>query len=287
MINKFKGDTLKITEQNKLKNDHNISKGMYISIFAQKYFYAIIEIPIIDKDESSYKSFYYIVKFDTSLNCISLNEINDEFDLTGSSFWSPYIYNFTIDEIENILYLPITKGHDNSKINDKDTTLYTLARYKLKSEVFEFHSVSSNKIPKYYIDKQHFYRNIWPKIELKNHLGGLMAFQYLNEIQTFDGQIIKLEGLNIDKLILPTKPGEKSNKPFEIVYIKSRNNVINILIWKNNATWLYNYSNQGVLIQKYKLLKSIVKPAAVITENKIRVIQGKLNGDLIDYTFKF
>jgi predicted Zn-ribbon and HTH transcriptional regulator len=284
---KFSNDTILINKQKKFTFENNLAKIKYLAVFSGNYLYTIIEIPIIGIEENTYLSSYHIVKFDSNLEIMSIIEINDEFNYKGNLFWSTFIFEFAIEEVENRLFLFITKGHDNNKLNRGDSSLYILASYKLIDDVFSFEKIYNNKLPSFYVEKGHFYKNIWPKIELNNNLGGLIGFQYINELKILNGESITLKELKTDRLLLPTNPGGKSIKPFDIITFKYQNNLLNIVVWKKNQTWLYTYTVQGILVKKHKLMNSIIKPAVVINKNQLFIINGFLNGSLTYAAFTF
>lgn len=284
---KFLNDTILIDKQRKFAAENNLERVKFLGLYSSDYLYTIIEIPVIGTGGNVYDPSYHLVKMDTNFSITATNEIKDDFDYFGNRFWSAYIFDFAVDPVNNRLLLFITKGHDNSNISPSDSALYILASYALLNDIFVFDSLHKHKLPAYYIDNDHFYRNLWPKIDLNPNSGGWIGFQYLNEMKSFNGESIKLNGLNSISLELPYQPGGKSIIPFEIITFKCQNNLLNILVWEKNKTWLCTYTLQGNLVKKQPLLKSILKPAVAIHKNQLYVVKGSLNGTLSYSVFDF
>lgn len=284
---KFLNDTVLIDKQRKFAVANNLEKIKFLGLYSSDYLYTIIEIPIIGTGGNVYDPSYHLVKMDTNFSITATNEIKDDFNYFGNRFWSAFIFDFAVNPVNNRLLLFITKGHDNSKISPNDSALYILASYALRNDIFVFDSLHNHKLPAYYIDNNHFYRNLWPKIDLNPNSGEWIGFQYLNEIKSFNGESIKLNGLNSLSLELPYQPGGKSVKPFEIITFKCQNNLLNILVWERNKTWICTYTLQGNLVKKHPLLKSILKPAIAIHKNQLYVVKGSLNGTLTYSVYDF
>ncbi len=284
---KFSKDTSLISKNENFMSANNVSKIKHLALFSGNYLYTIIEIPVLSYDGNTNIPSYHLVKFDSSFNIQSINEIQDEFNMSGNLFWCAFIFDFAVDEIQNRLLLFITRGHDNKKLSKQDSCLYLLASYKLEGDIYKFDELFNNRLPRYYTENEHFYRNLWPKIGLSENLGGLIGFQYLNELKVINGETIFLEGIKADKLILPYNPGGKSNKPFEMITFTFKRNLIYTLLWEKNKIWLYVHTIQGRLVTKNKIMNSFVKPAAVLRDNQLILITATLKGQLTYSHYSF
>ncbi len=282
----LKGDSLLIKKHHAFVLQNNLDEIRFTGITKTSNGAAVLfEIPFAVQDESTYDPRSFVAFYDEQFKLVAAVPIHHQFEHGPMAFYSAMLFDFGLDDKMQTLWLFITRGHDNSVYSKKDTSLYLLASYTLQDSGFVFNSLYTNKLPSYQVEKEHFYRNLWGKMHVQNSSGGLYGFQYLNEVGFFNGGSIVLEDLKIDKLKLPYEPGGQSNKPFEIIQLRYQNNQIQTVIWQKGYTWLHTYTAKGQLIRRHKLVKSPIKPAAYLEENKVHLLNASLKGKLVMHEF--
>lgn len=247
----------------------------------------LFEIPFALQDESTYEPHSFVAFYDQQFKLLSAVPIHHQFEHGAMAFYSAMLFDFGFDDKMQTLWLFITRGHDNSVYSKNDTSLHLLASYTLQDSGFVFSTLYPGKLPSYQVEKEHFYRNLWGKMQAQNNLEGIYGFQYLNEVGFFNGGSMVLEDLKIDKLKLPYEPGGQSNKPFEIIQLSYQNNQIQAVIWQKGHTWLHTYTVRGQIIHKSKLVKSPIKPAVFLEGNKVSILNASLKGDLTLHQFSW
>lgn len=277
----FPLDSLSISREKRYARENNLDTIRYLGMYKGKDLYLIIEIPLMNEVQNSFDPVYFLVSLDHSLTIKSIRQIEDEFDFNGVKFWSAYVFGFAVQEKDTSVLLYLTKGFDPTKFTKSDSNFFVLASYKLNDDdIYQFKKLYNNKLPAYYIDSGHFYRNTWPKLFLTDNEKGFIAFQYLNQLMELNGETIVLEGLSIESLQLPHRPSGKSNKPFEIIDFKIQDQQVFMLVWQKNQTLLYRYTIKGKLISSHVLCKSFTKPACTFDQKNIWVVNGTLKGKL-------
>lgn len=286
LSNEFLGDEKSKQKNINLLKEYKLTKIKFQRLSSSRNLWAIAEIPILTEDKSTYNTIYYLVSFDESLSIKSCHKVFHDCHVDNVKFWSAFIFDFNIHEETNRLFLFLTRGQNNALYDKGDSSYYVLGEYKLIDNAYVFEKLHKNKLPRYQIDKEHYYRNLWGLMDMNNNVGGIFGFQYLNEIGFLNGETIWLQDLKTDKLILPYEPGGKSNKPFEIIKLRYKHNLIQVIVWRKGYTWLHVYTAKGHLLKKHKLIKSPIKPAVYLNKNEIHLLNGTMKGELEYYKFE-